>query len=87
MALIVFFWKRTLHIYYELQALCTINIQNMIYMIVIDNISEMRDICMQCGICVIYSKTSLNRPTMGPTLYGPFREVDGRFSALECVYS
>ena len=27
-------------------------------------------------IC-IYSKTSLNRPTMGPTLAGPFREVIG----------
>ena len=24
-----------------------------------------------------YSKTSLNRPTMGPTLIGPFREVVG----------
>ena len=25
----------------------------------------------------LYSKTSLNRPTMGQTLNGPFREVDG----------
>ena len=25
----------------------------------------------------IYSKTSLNRPTMGPTLSGQFREVVG----------
>ena len=24
-----------------------------------------------------YSKTSLNRPTMGPTLSSPFREVGG----------
>ena len=29
-------------------------------------------------MCVnIYSKTSLNRPTMGLILYGPFREVVG----------
>ena len=30
------------------------------------------------SVCIyIYSKTSLNRPTMEPTLNGPFREVVG----------
>ena len=29
------------------------------------------------GLWLNYSKTSLNRPTMGPTLNGPFMEVVG----------
>ena len=28
-----------------------------------------------CTFIYVYSKTSLNQPTMGPTLSGPFREV------------
>ena len=28
-------------------------------------------------IYTLYSKTSINRPTMGPTLTGPFKELVG----------
>ena len=33
--------------------------------------------CRGTGLPLIYRITSANRPTMGPTLHGPFREVVG----------
>ena len=43
-------------------------------------------VCGVCGVCGVrglcmYSKTSLNRPTMGPSLSGSFREVVGLMSS------
>ena len=52
------------------------------------NFVDMYYMCLYINICTyIYCKTSLNRPTMGPTLSGHFKEVFIRFRELEYQYN